>query len=344
MSAELATVGTPASASGDPGNAPTPRLLKPALDRGDQVFRGVARSIGLFVLVMTAAIGLFLGYQAIPTLRHYGLSFLTETRWLPNSDTIGIASVLLGTVEVALVALVVGFPIALLTATYISEYAPLRLKSTFVALIDLMSAVPSVIWGVWAALWLQPRLIYVSRWLHQYLGWIPIFDVNTDANAAAWAKIQYFGSAFCAGVIVGIMIVPMACSVMRGVFDLAPLGEREGAYALGATKWGMIRTVVLPFGRGGIIGGTMLALGRALGETVAVLLVISTNFKPKIQILAQGTETISALIASLFGEATSRQLAALLTAGFVLFLMTLSVNTVAALFVARSRSGAGVDV
>ena len=343
MAIDLVAPQSPAGSGEDQGPTVRPRTVNPGLGVGDKIFRGTARSIGLFVLVMTAAIGLFLGYQAIPTFRHYGLSFLTETRWLPNVDKVGIASVLLGTVEVALVALVIGFPVALLTAIYISEYAPQRLRAAFVALIDLMSAVPSVIWGVWAALWMQPRLIYVSRWLHQNFGWIPIFDVRTDPNAASWAKIQYLGSAFCAGVIVGIMIIPLACSVMRGVFDLAPLGEREGAYALGATKWGMIRTVVLPFGRGGIIGGTMLALGRALGETVAVLLVISSNFKPKIEILAQGTQTISALIASLFGEATARQLSALLTAGFVLFLMTLSVNTVAALFVARSRSGADVD-
>lgn len=326
-----------------PVDVDEPRDIDPGLGRNDHAFRGTVRSIGIFVLVLTAAIGLFLGYQAIPTFKHYGLSFLTQTRWEPATDTIGIASVLLGTVEVALVALAVGFPIALLTALYISQYAPERLKPTLVALVDMMAAVPSVIFGVWAQLWLQNRLIYVSRWLSEYFGWIPIFKVHTDATAATWSKISYTGSAFNAGVVVGIMIVPLACSVMRGVFDLAPLGEREGAYALGSTRWGMIRTVVLPFGRGGIIGGTMLALGRALGETVAVLMIISTDYRPKINILEQGTQTVSALIASLFGESTSTQLRALLTAGFVLFVMTLFVNTVAAVFVSRSRSGAGVD-
>jgi phosphate transport system permease protein len=329
----------PATASFD-----GPRRVDPGLGRTDHIFRFTARGIGFSVLVLTASIGLFLGYQAIPTFNHYGISFLTETQWSPNTDVIGIASVLLGTVEVALVALAVGFPIALLTALYISEYAPVRLKSTLVAMIDMMAAIPSVIFGVWAQLWFQPRFIYDSRWLSQNFGWIPIFKVDTDANAAYWSKISYVGSAFIAGVVVGIMIVPLACSVMRGVFDIAPIGEREAAYALGSTKWGMIRTVVLPFGRGGIIGGTMLALGRALGETVAVLMIISTAYQPKIQILSQGTQTVSALIASLFGESTSTQLHALLTAGFVLFLMTLFVNTIAAVFVARSRSGAGVDV
>lgn len=330
----------PSSSSG----AAVPRVLKPGLGGDDRVYRGSVRLIGLFVLVLTAAIGLFLGAQAIPTFRHYGLGFLTGTEWSPNTDKIGIASVLLGTVEVALVALAVGFPIALLTALYISQYAPVRLRSTLIALIDMMAAVPSVIFGVFAQLWLRDRMVYESRWISQHFGWIPIFKVNTDANAASWSKISYVGSAFIAGVVVGVMVIPLACSVMRGVFDLAPLGEKEGAYALGSTKWGVIRTVVLPFGRGGIIGGTMLALGRALGETVAVLMIISTDYRPKIEILSSGTQTVSALIASLFGESTSTQLRGLLTAGFVLFLMTLFVNSIAAVLVARSRSGAGVDV
>ncbi|UQX88407.1 phosphate ABC transporter permease subunit PstC [Jatrophihabitans telluris] len=321
-----------------------PRELDPGLPPSDSVFRSVVLGIGLFVLVMTGLIGLFLGYQAIPTLHHYGLKFFTESKWQPTTDTIGIAAVLVGTVEVALVALAIGFPIALLTALYISEYAPRWLKSTLIALVDMMAAIPSVIYGIWGALWLEPKAIFLSRWLSQNLGWIPIFKVDTDPNAASWAKTQFSASAFIAGIVVAIMIVPLACAVMRGVFDLAPIGEREAAYALGSTRWGMIRAVVLPFGRGGIIGGTMLALGRALGETVAVFLIISTAYDIKIKILSVGTQTTSALIASLFGEATKRQLSALLTAGFVLFLITLGVNTVAAIFVNRSRSGAGVDV
>lgn len=320
-----------------------PRPLDPGLPPTDHVFRGIARGIGLFVLLMTGSIGLFLGYQAIPTLNHYGFSFFTETQWIPSRDQIGIAAVLVGTVEVALISLLVGFPIALLTALYISEYAPTWLRSTLVALIDLMAAVPSVIYGIWGAAMLQPQAINVSRWLSQNLSWLPLFKVHTDPNAASWAQTQYTASAFIAGLVVAMMVIPLACAVMRGIFAQAPIGEREAAYALGATRWGMVRSVVLPFGRGGIIGGTMLALGRALGETVAVLLIISPAYHIKIQILSVGTQTVSALIASLFGEATHRQLAALLTAGFILFLMTLGVNTIAAIFVNRSRSGAGTD-
>jgi phosphate transport system permease protein len=242
------------------------------------------------------------------------------------------------------VALLVGFPLALLTALYISEYAPARLKPAFVALIDLMAAVPSIIYGLWGFFLLEPQTIHVSRWLAQHLGWIPLFHVDTDPNSASWAETRFTASAFIAGLAVSMMVIPLACAVMRGVFAQAPLGEREAALALGSTKWGMVRTVVLPFGRGGIIGGTMLALGRALGETVAVLLIISPAFDIKASILSVGTETTSALIAGQFAEASKAQLSALLTAGFVLFALTLAVNTVAAVFVGRSRSGAATEI
>jgi phosphate transport system permease protein len=142
-----------------------------------------------------------------------------------------------------------------------------------------------------------------------------------------------------------MMVIPIACSIMRGVFAAAPLGEREAAYALGSTRWGMIRTVVLPFGRGGIIGGTMLGLGRALGETIAVLMILSPDFRHlNLRILQADASTISALIANNVGDSTSLQLSALLAAGLVLFLVTLVVNTIAAVIISRSRSGAATEI
>jgi len=320
-----------------------PRSLDQGLPIGDRVFRGTASTVGLAVLVLTAAIGLFLGYQSIPTLHRYGLGFFTETQWLPERDVIGLAAVLVGTVEVAVIALLVGFPLALLTALWISEYAPIKLRSTFVAMVDLMAAVPSIIYGLWGFFLLQPQVIPLARWLSQHLGFLPFFAVDTDPNAATWAQSKYTASAFVAGIAVSMMVIPLACAVMRGVFAQAPIGEREAAYALGATRWGMVKTVVLPFGRGGVIGGTMLGLGRALGETIAVLLIISPAFDLKLKVLTVGTETTSALIAGRFGEASASQLSALLTAGFVLFVITLAINTFAAIFVNRSRSGAGTD-
>ncbi len=339
----MTTVAFPA---GDvhPGD-PVPRKLDPGHQRSDQVFHGSATMVGVFVLCVMGSIGLFLGYQAIPTLHHYGLHFFTGVNWDPELNKIGIAAVLLGTAEVAFVAMVVAFPFALTMALFISEYSPRRMKSWLVSAIDLMAAVPSIIYGLWGFFLLMPRAIDVSRWLSQYLGFIPIFHVNTtDPNAPIWQQSQYTGSVFIAGLTVSMMAIPLACAVMRAVFDQAPLGEREAAMALGGTKLGVIRTVVLPFSKGGIIGGTMLALGRALGETIAVLIVISVAYQLNIHILESGTQTTSALIATNFGAATKGQLSALLAAGFVLFLITLVVNSGAAMVIGRSRSGAGVEL
>lgn len=321
-----------------------PREVDPGRDQVDRAFFGTVRAISWFVLALTGAIGVFLCYQAVPTLRRYGLSFFVENDWQPAIDKIGISAVFLGTVQVSLVAMVVSIPLAICTALFISEYAPARLKSGLVALVDLMAAVPSIVYGLWGFFLLQPHAIYVSRWLQQNLGWLPFFHVDTDPNAAAWAQTRYTASAFIAGLCVSMMVIPLATAVMRGVFSMAPLGEREAAYALGSTKLGMIRAVVLPFGRAGMIGGTMLALGRALGETIAVLLIISPAFDLKFRPLEVGTETFSALIADRFGAATAAQLSALMAAGFVLFLITLGTNTVAGMFITRSRSGASTEI
>jgi phosphate transport system permease protein len=309
----------------------------------DRTFRGVARAIGASVLVITGSIGLFLGYQSIPTLRHYGLHFFTETQWEPERDIVGIASVLVGTFTIASVALAIALPLAFLTALYISEYAPARLRPALVALIDLMAAVPSIVWGLWGKFLLSDQASQVAYFLRANFGWVPFFHVDGGPHEAIWQQSNYYGSAFIAGIAVSMMVLPMACAVMREVFAKAPLGEREAAYALGATRWAMIRAVVLPFARGGIIGGSMLALGRALGETIAVLLIISQVFDLKFRPLETGTNSVSALIAGLAPSATTGQLSALLAAGFILFMITLVVNTLSSIVVNRSRSGAGTD-
>jgi phosphate transport system permease protein len=322
-----------------------PRSLGRSLPPSDRTFRILMRGSGWLVMILTGFIGAFLGWKLIPTIHRYGFAFFTQTQFNPERNIVGIAAALVGTIEVALVALIVAFPLALLTALYISEYAPNWLRSWLISLVDLMAAIPSIIYGVWGEFFLMPHLVFVGRWLAEWFGWIPIFKVTgADPRAASIQGYRFEQSAFDAGLVVALMVIPLTCAVMRNVFAQAPLGEREGAYALGATRWGMVRAVVLPFGRGGIIGGTMLGLGRALGETVAVLLIISVVFDVKIRIVESGTVTISSLIADRFGEATSAQLSALLAAGFVLFLMTLVVNTLAAIVVNRSRSGAGVEL
>ena len=331
----------PAQVPHDDGVLPRPISRKAT--GADAVFEYTFRMIGASVLVITGGVGLFLAWQAFPTLRHYGWSFFTTQQWSPESDVVGIAAVLVGTIEVAAVAMFFAFPLALLTALYITEYAPLRVRPALVSMVDLMAAVPSIIWGLWGFFLVMPHAAALAHWLQQHFGWIPFFSVDADANAAVWDASRYVASAFCAGIAVAGMVLPMACAVMRQVFSQAPPGEREAALALGATRWGVVTSVVLQFGRGGIIGGSMLGLGRALGETIAVLLIVSPEFVIKPRVLEVGTNTISALIAGRFGDATDIQLSALLAAGFVLFLITLVVNTLAAIIVNRSRSGIGTE-
>jgi len=331
-----------------------PRRISRKPSGVDAIFENATRAIGASMLVIVGGVGLFLAWQAIPTLDHYGVSFFTETDWAPETDTVGILSVLVGTVTVAGVAMMIAFPLSVTTALYISEYAPARFKPTLVSLVDLMAAVPSIVYGLWGFFFVMPHAAGLAIWIQAHFGWIPIFEVQTigadgssvvaaDPNAAVADLSRYTSSAFCAGIAVAMMVMPMACAVMRQVFSQAPMGEREAALGLGATRWGMIRAVVLPFGKGGIIGGTMLGLGRALGETIAVLLIISPSFDLKVRPLEIGTITTSTLIAGRFGDANDAQLSALLTAGFVLFVITLVVNTIAALIINRSRSGAGTD-
>jgi phosphate transport system permease protein len=322
-----------------------PRLIRRSLGLPDAVFRWGSTGVGAFVLLITGSIGVFLGYQMIPTLRHYGLRFFTENQWNPEQNILGISEVLLGTVEVALIAIVFAFPLALATALYISEYAPAWLRGTLTALVDLMAAIPSILYAMWGVFLINPHALYLSRWINEYFGWIPLFHViGGNPRAPVFSAAAYVSSPFIAGMVVSMMVIPLACAVMIGVFGQAPVSEREGAYALGSTRWGMVRTVVIPFGRGGIVGGTMLALGRALGETVAVLLILSEDFDIKFRPLEEGGVTTAWLIANFFGEATSAQLSALLAAGFVLFAITILVNTLAAMIVNRSRSGALTEI
>jgi phosphate transport system permease protein len=196
-------------------------------------------------------------------------------------------------------------------------------------MIDLLAAVPSLIYGMWGLYWLQPRLAGTSRWLSVHASFIPIFKTSRPV----------FGSSmFVAGLVVAVMIVPIIASVSRDVFAQVPRVDCEGALALGGTRWGMIRKVVLPFGRSGVIGAAMLGLGRALGETIAVVLILSINFKVTSHILEPGGGSVAALIANQFGEASETGRAALIAAGLALFVLTLVVNMAARLVVNRSHA------
>ena len=318
-----------------------PRSLTTLRDPADVIFRGVARSGGIIVLTIMSLVGLFLGFRAWQALSVSGFSFLTEQAWEPDSGRFGIAAVLVGTILIALVAVAIAVPLATGTALYITEYAPRKIRSFLIGLVDLMAAIPSVVYGLWGFFFLQGNITPVSKWISMTFGWIPIFAVDgVDPNDPLASVTVYTSSTFIAGIVVAFMIAPIITSIMREVFAQAPLGEREGALALGSTRWGMIRSVVIPFGKGGMIGGTMLGLGRALGETIAVYMIISPVFVIQPHILQNGSNSVSSLIALRYGEATEFGTSALMAAGLTLFLMTLVINFGASAVVARSRSGA----
>ncbi len=318
----------------------TPRSLVSRRSTSDTIFQTVSYTAGATTVGIMLAVGLFLTLRASDALGVAGFSFLTEQTWSPETHTFGIAAVLFGTVTIAVIAMCVGVPLALGTALLLSEVVRGRLRSFLVSLVDLMAAVPSIVFGLWGLFFLQAAVIPVSKWISTYFAWIPIFAVTDGSGDALTEASAFTSSAFIAGIVVGLMVVPTQTSVMREAFSQAPVGEREGAYALGATRWGMISSVVLPFGRGGIIGGVMLGLGRALGETIAVYLIISPIFTINWQVLRTGSNSVSALIALRYGEASDFALSALMAAGLVLFLITLAVNFTASSVVARSRSGA----
>lgn len=328
-----------------PGSAPPePRQIAVSHGLGDRLFRRGASVAGFTVLAIMAAVGLFLAIQAAQALRVTGFSFLTTAEWQPDRGQFGIAAVLTGTIAIALVAVTISVPIALGTALFISEVAPARVRSTLIALVDLMAAVPSVVYGLWGLFLLQGQIIGFSRWISTWLSWIPIFQVSgADSGNPLGNESVYTASTFIAGVVVAMMVMPIQCSIMREVFSQVPTGEREGAYALGATRWGMIRTVALPFARGGIIGGTMLGLGRAMGETIAVYLIISPRFDINWNVLEAGGNSVASLIALRFNEASGFGLSALMAAGLALFALTLAINFTASAVVARSRSGASSE-
>ena len=319
-----------------------PRASETKESKSDLIFKTVARSAGVATVGIMLAVGLFLSLNGAQAIAKAGWSFLSVQQWdttNPQQGSFGIAAVLFGTIQIALIALCVSFPLSFGSALLISEVLPNGIKSFVISVVDLMAAVPSVIFGLWGVFFLQSNVIPVSKWISEVAAFLPFLAVTDESGAALSEPSAFTSSSFIAGIVVGLMVVPTQTSVMREAFSQAPIGEREGALALGSTRWGMITSVVLPYGRGGIIGGTMLGLGRALGETIAVYMIISPIFAINWQILKSGGNSVSALIALRYGEASPFGLSALMAAGLVLFLITMAINFTASSIVARSRSG-----
>jgi phosphate transport system permease protein len=305
---------------------PNPRVITTEPRFTDKVFRGIVTSGGLFSLVLLGLIGFFLVYNGFTAIREAGLGFLTGFDWvdaIPEEGqpaSYGIGAMLWGTMVTGIMAMIMGVPVAVGTALFLSYYAPEWIKKPMVVVVDVMAAIPSIVFGLWGYFVLMPHAEYWARLIHKYLGFIPIFDMPAPV---------FTRSPFIAAIVLAIMIIPIITAVSREVFAQTPLERIQAAYALGATKWSMIKAVVFPYGRGGVIGGAMLGLGRALGETVAVYTVLNLVYDIRIEVLLSAGGSVASMIVNKFGEADQVELQALMAAGFVLFLVTLGVNFLA---------------
>jgi phosphate transport system permease protein len=319
-------------------NGRKPRIIVEEPAQIDRWFDRVTLWSGLLVLVLLTLVGLFLLLRSRDALDVTGIwKFLTTTGWRTDvkPPRIGVLGLLTGTVLVALIAILIAVPFGVLSALFITEYSSPKSRRYLTALVDLLAAIPSLLFGIWGFLVLSKQIVPLSAWLSKHLGWIPIFDTDKGARLT--------GSIFIGGIVVSLMTLPIIASVVREVFAQTPPGEKEAALALGATKWGMIRAVVLPFGRGGIIGGTMLGMGRALGETIALALLLPQVAEVNFKILQNGGATVSGFIARRAGS-DAFTTSGLMAAGLVLFVLTLATNMVASVVVSRSRSGVGVEL
>lgn len=295
---------------------------------GDSVFSGFSLGAGILILASLAAVALFLFLEALPTLQ-------APAEEITGGEGFGsyIWPLVLGTVIAAVIALIVATPIGVLVALYISHYAPAAIAKPLGYVIDLLAAIPSVIYGAWGATVLAASVVPFYAWLSTNLGFLPIFS---------GAPSQTGKTMFTAGVVLAIMILPIITAMSREIFLQTPKLHEEAALALGATRWEMIRMTVLPFARPGIVSAVMLALGRALGETMAVALVLSGG-PLSASLIQTGNQTIAAEIALNFPEAYGLRLSELIAAGLVLFVITLVVNMIARAIIARYKEFSGAN-
>ena len=309
-----------------PKAIPAPREITTEPRFTDKVFRGVVTSGGLLAGLLLGLIGFFLVFNGFEAMRAAGLSFITGFDWvdaIPEEGqpaSYGIGAMLYGTIVTGILAMLMGVPVAVGTALFLSYYAPEWIKKPMVVVVDVMAAIPSIVYGLWGYFVLMPHAEYWAKLIHKYFGFIPFFDMPAPV---------FTRSPFIAGLVLAIMIIPIVTAVSREVFAQTPLERIQAAYALGATKWTMIKAVVFPYGRGGVIGGAMLGLGRALGETVAVYTVLNLVYDIRIEVLLSAGGSVASMIVNKFGEADPVELQALMGAGFVLFMVTLLVNFLA---------------
>jgi phosphate transport system permease protein len=303
---------------------------------GDRVFLGLSTGSAILIMVILAGVALFLIIKAAP-----GIAATWSTNdELKSGPTGGFANfwayvgpLLWGTVWSAFIALILGTPVAIGIALFISHYAPRRLASALGYLVDLLAAVPSIVFGLWGIIVIRPFLLPLEKFLNEYLGWIPIFGGTVSSSGS---------TILAGGIVLAVMILPIVTSITREIFLQTPRLHEEAALALGATRWEMVRLSVFPYARSGMVSATLLGLGRALGETMAIALIISPSILFSTKLLTEGenSQTIAANIALNFPIATDLQRSALIGTGLMLFVVSFAVNFIARAIVARTGPGA----
>ncbi|MFJ9906988.1 phosphate ABC transporter permease subunit PstC [Streptomyces sp. NPDC101152] len=318
-----------------PTAAEQKRNARGATRPGDRIFLGLSRGSGIVLLVIMAAIAVFLTYRASLALSKNHGNFLTTFEWNTNIQppSFGIAVLAYGTVISSIIAMVLAVPVAVAIALFLTHYAPRRIAGPIAYVVDLLAAVPSIVYGLWGALILVPHMTGLFGWLNDFFGWTGFLSWDQGAPR----------SLLTVGILLAIMILPIITNVSREVFRQVPQMHEEAALALGATRWEVIRMAVLPFGRSGVISASMLGLGRALGETMAVATVLSPDFLIHGSLLNPGGGTFAQNIASKFGEADDFGRDALIASGLVLFVITLLVNGAARMIIARRKEYSGAN-
>ena len=316
--------------SAPPETPRPPEAPRPKRRLGDRIFAGGATGAGVLILLVLAGVAAFLIIEAWPAVT-------APAADIEGGDGLGayIAPLIFGTLLAAVIALVVATPLAVAIALYITYYAPRRLASAMGYIIDLLAAIPSVVYGFWGIAALAPALVPFYVWAEEHLGFIPFFAGPASATGRTMLT---------AGIMLAVMILPIISAISREVFSQAPALHREAALALGATRWEMIRMAVLPYGKSGVIGGAMLGLGRALGETLAIAIVLSASGGITFNLISSSNpNTIAANIALQFPESTGLDVNTLIASGLALFVITLAVNMIARWIVNRRADFSGAN-
>lgn len=311
--------------------APAPGKAAPVRRPGDRVFAGLSLSAGLIILAILAGVAIFLTVQGIPGITASSDEVKSGKSFVPY-----VWPLVYGTLIAATVAMLIAVPVAIGVALFISHYAPRKLGQTLGYLIDLLAAVPSVVYGLWGIGFLAPRLVPFYEWLEKNLGFIPFFAGPASATGR---------TIMTASIVLAVMILPIMTAICREIFLQTPRLHEEAALALGATRWEMARMAIFPYARSGIVSAAMLGLGRALGETLAVAMVLSVSVGTVTTNLISSTNpsTIAANIALSFGEASGKTVNALIASGLVLFVITFLVNFAARAIVDRRKEFSGAN-